>query len=404
MASASASESRNVTSEETEVTSERRPEEGKEEREMDLEFPLMRQSSIYSLTLDEIQNTVCEPGKAFGSMNMDEFLTNIWNVEEGQIANAHAQKQPHIGGGGMPAAAPLQRQGSITIPPPLCRKTVDEVWEDIHRDQNARRQNVDGAPPPSQQQQQPQSNGVAHRKRTFGEITLEDFLVKAGIVKEGYQRGSAPSPHAAPVPPATQYGMPAGYQMVGPEGAPVFGHVVGVQAYGDHQVAAANRMYQVVGDGGGPSYALRNGFGGMVGNGYGGGAAVGGSPASPGSSEGAGGGQVDNSDAAEGGGGGKGGRKRALDGTVEKVVERRQRRMIKNRESAARSRARKQAYTVELEAELNQLKEENARLKEEEKKILALKKQLLMEAMAERARVNAQKTILTLRRCNSSQW
>lgn len=36
------------------------------------------------------------------------------------------------------------------------------------------------------------------------------------------------------------------------------------------------------------------------------------------------------------------GRKRIMDGPVEKVVERRQRRMIKNRESAARSRARKQ--------------------------------------------------------------
>jgi hypothetical protein len=36
------------------------------------------------------------------------------------------------------------------------------------------------------------------------------------------------------------------------------------------------------------------------------------------------------------------GRKRGPDGPVEKVVERRQRRMIKNRESAARSRARKQ--------------------------------------------------------------
>ncbi|KAI9071187.1 hypothetical protein K1719_046849 [Acacia pycnantha] len=57
------------------------------------------------------------------------------------------------------------------------------------------------------------------------------------------------------------------------------------------------------------------------------------------------------------------GRKRIIDGPVEKVVEGRQMRMIKNRESAARSRARKQAYTVELEAELNQLREENAHLK-----------------------------------------
>uniref|UniRef100_A0A6N2LM60 BZIP domain-containing protein n=1 Tax=Salix viminalis TaxID=40686 RepID=A0A6N2LM60_SALVM len=53
-----------------------------------------------------------------------------------------------------------------------------------------------------------------------------------------------------------------------------------------------------------------------------------------------------------------------VDGPREVVVERRRRRMIKNRESAARSRARKQAYTVELEHELNQLKEENAKLKQ----------------------------------------
>ena len=41
---------------------------------------------------------------------------------------------------------------------------------------------------------------------------------------------------------------------------------------------------------------------------------------------------------------------------------RRQRRIIKNRESAARSRARKQAYTNELELELTQLRRENAML------------------------------------------
>ncbi|OIT28345.1 abscisic acid-insensitive 5-like protein 1 [Nicotiana attenuata] len=45
------------------------------------------------------------------------------------------------------------------------------------------------------------------------------------------------------------------------------------------------------------------------------------------------------------------------------VMEKRQRRMIKNRESAARSRARKQAYTAELEIELNRLREENEKLK-----------------------------------------
>ena len=45
-------------------------------------FPLARQASIYSLTLDEFQNSLGEPGKNFGSMNMDEFLKNIWTVEK----------------------------------------------------------------------------------------------------------------------------------------------------------------------------------------------------------------------------------------------------------------------------------------------------------------------------------
>lgn len=44
-------------------------------------------------------------------------------------------------------------------------------------------------------------------------------------------------------------------------------------------------------------------------------------------------------------------------------------RRLKNRESAARSRARRQAYTSELERELAQLTEENAKLREQQKKL-----------------------------------
>ncbi|XP_058009116.1 protein FD [Hevea brasiliensis] len=46
--------------------------------------------------------------------------------------------------------------------------------------------------------------------------------------------------------------------------------------------------------------------------------------------------------------------------------DRRHKRMIKNRESAARSRARKQAYTSELEQEIAHLQAENARLKRQQ--------------------------------------
>ncbi|GMI86339.1 hypothetical protein like AT4G35900 [Hibiscus trionum] len=46
--------------------------------------------------------------------------------------------------------------------------------------------------------------------------------------------------------------------------------------------------------------------------------------------------------------------------------DRRHKRMIKNRESAARSRARKQAYTTELELEVAHLMEENAKLRKQQ--------------------------------------
>ncbi|AQK59359.1 hypothetical protein ZEAMMB73_Zm00001d053385 [Zea mays] len=34
------------------------------------------------------ENSLCESGRNFGSMNMDEFMANIWNVEEFQAATA----------------------------------------------------------------------------------------------------------------------------------------------------------------------------------------------------------------------------------------------------------------------------------------------------------------------------
>ncbi|XP_059461195.1 protein FD-like isoform X2 [Corylus avellana] len=49
--------------------------------------------------------------------------------------------------------------------------------------------------------------------------------------------------------------------------------------------------------------------------------------------------------------------------------DRRHKRMIKNRESAARSRARKQAYRTELEVELAHLQEENARLRRQQEEV-----------------------------------
>lgn len=61
-------------------------------------------------------------------------------------------------------------------------------------------------------------------------------------------------------------------------------------------------------------------------------------------------------------------KKRAVEESGDNSRRVRHRRMIKNRESASRSRARKQAYTNELELELAHLQVENARLKRQQAK------------------------------------
>ncbi|MFS7964834.1 putative transcription factor bZIP family [Helianthus anomalus] len=319
---------------------------------------LGRQSSIYSLTLDEFQHT---SGKNFGSMNMDEFLNSIWTAEENQ---AQAQAQAHFhpsaagnggggggGGGGngqfmmgintssvesnmIARQQSLSRQGSLTLPGSLSRKTVDEVWSEIRK-----------APGSGS------GSGSAQCQPTYGEMTLEDFLVNAGVVREQNQ------PNVVQVAPFGLYpngsnrvvGAPPGpAHMVRPVmGAPP-ARFTGKRA-GLCQQPPPPYYPNMVGNGGG---------------GYGQGLGTG-SPASPVSSDGVATSQLESGNQyGMDMGDIRNGRGRIIDGPVEKVVERRQRRMIKNRESAARSRARKQAYTVELEAELNMLKEENAQLKQ----------------------------------------
>ncbi|RDY09364.1 G-box-binding factor 4, partial [Mucuna pruriens] len=63
--------------------------------------------------------------------------------------------------------------------------------------------------------------------------------------------------------------------------------------------------------------------------------------------------------------GGRGKRARPVLEQLDKAAQQRQRRMIKNRESAARSRERKQAYQVELESLAVRLEEENDKLLKE---------------------------------------
>ncbi|CAN1772094.1 Protein ABSCISIC ACID-INSENSITIVE 5 [Linum perenne] len=311
--------------------------------------PVGRQSSIYSLTLDEFQHTLHEGGKNFGSMNMDEFLNSIWTAEENN--HHHHTSTPATpvmknAGAGISKQPSLPRQGSITLPEKLCRKTVDEVWSEIHNGKRSGQRKSGNNGGTSSSGANVQNAGSVPRQQTFGEMTLEDFLVKAGVVRE--QDGGGGS--AAVPPPQQQQQYNSTYQ---------------------NHVAYQSILPQPYG------YAVVR-------------------PASPVSS--------DNVDGAVGNNqygmdmtGGFRGRKRVIDGPVERVVERRQRRMIKNRESAARSRARKQAYTVELEAELNQLKEENIQLKQTLVELERKRKQQNVEEARTRVQSKAQKASENLR-------
>lgn len=273
---------------------------------------LARQGSLYSLTLDEVQNHLGGLGKPLSSMNLDELLKTVLTVEannqtvEGVEYGQSAQQpcQPASG-------SSLNRQSSVTLSRDLSKKTVDEVWRDI---------------------QQEEKRGSLDRNVTFGEMTLEDFLVKAGVVAE-----SSPGkknlasvivgvdliglPQQAPwtsypistVPQQQQQQSMMPVYMPGlaiQQSIPIGGNSVLETAYPETQIMSSSPLMGTSSDTQTPR------------------------------------------------------RKRvAPDDIAEKSVERRQKRMIKNRESAARSRARKQAYTHELENKVSLLEEENERLK-----------------------------------------
>ncbi|CAH8360368.1 unnamed protein product [Eruca vesicaria subsp. sativa] len=248
---------------------------------------LNKQGSLYSLTLDEVQTHLGSSGKALGSMNLDELLKSVCSVE------GNNNNQPSSMAVNGAAQEGLCRQGSLNLPRDLSKKTVEEVWKDIQQDKNGGGGN----------------NGHERRDKqpTLGEMTLEDLLLKAGVVTEtvpgpggggglGQNIAQVGTPwvqyHQLPSMPQAQSFMP--YQ-VNPDMQAMVSQTSLMGGLSDTQTP---------------------------------------------------------------------GRKRGASGeVVEKTVERKQKRMIKNRESAARSRARKQAYTHELEIKVSRLEEENERLR-----------------------------------------
>ncbi|CAN4108046.1 unnamed protein product [Withania somnifera] len=247
------------------------------------------------------------------SMNMDDILNNIYSDSDPFASETTTNADDTAVGGG----------GGGDVGP---NKTVDEVWREI----------------------------VAGGGNREPEMTLEDFLTKAGAVTEEDVRVPVVAP--PPPPPSTASG----------------GFVV------DNMMGTGNCQFPVAMQNGPGRYAMEPpphmGFGNGV-------VAITGS----------------------GSGSGRGKRRSSVEEfPPDRATQQKQRRMIKNRESAARSRERKQAYTVELESLVTQLEEENARLlrEEEEKKKERLKQ--IMENLI--PVVEKRRPPRVLRRVRSMSW
>ncbi|OEL23094.1 ABSCISIC ACID-INSENSITIVE 5-like protein 7 [Dichanthelium oligosanthes] len=330
-------------------------------------LPLARQGSVYSLTFDEFQSALGGAGKDFGSMNMDELLRSIWTAEETHAVAAANASAASAAAADHAARASIQRQGSLTLSRTLSQKTVDEVWRDImfFGGPSAAPAEAAAAPP-----------SPAQRQQTLGEVTLEEFLVRAGVVREDM---TAPPP-VPPVPLATPPQPPPPQPPMLFPHSNVFAPLVPPLPFGNALVPGAVGP----GDGAAPPAVspvrpiMSNGFGKMEGGDL--------SSLSPSPVP-----YVFN--------GGLRGRKAPA---MEKVVERRQRRMIKNRESAARSRQRKQAYMMELEAEVAKLKDLNEELHKKQVEMLEKQKNEVLERMTRQVGPTAKR--ICLRRTLTGPW
>ncbi|CAN0900484.1 ABSCISIC ACID-INSENSITIVE 5-like protein 1, partial [Linum grandiflorum] len=296
-------------------------------------------NSFWSLTLRELE---LKHGKSFGSMNMEEFLADLWNVDSNDVDNDIDQlvlPQPTD----HKQALLVQQPPVFPIPSPLCNKTVDDVLFEIQREQNPTNiinddNNVAVGFDPSLQRQH----------SDLGEMTLEDFLVLAGVVKK-------PKPPMTPeLQPSTSsqelVSKPTSFQV---NSSDKLGGFVPYQTMS----TPINNVNEVYG-GGEPSNA----------------------------------GEQPKEKIVTG------------DGSRSVAMERRHRRMIKNRESASRSRARKQAYTLELEIELNFLKEENTKLKQsveiEDKKRVKRTMMMKKEGLGDKKKDK----LKSIRRTTSMGW
>ncbi|KAA8522528.1 hypothetical protein F0562_013111 [Nyssa sinensis] len=249
-------------------------------------------------------------------MNVDELIKNVISADGGQFM--HNPSSPS-------ASSASIYLGNSNLNGPLSKKTIDETWKEI-----VHQEHVKAADNKSVQQQ-----------LNFGETTLEDFLIRAGVVNVGNQEVVVNPQPLMPIDPmvvASQQADWLQFQMEAVRHQQEQQMTMPIQAVveSNFQVSDQSGFENPVVDVGFPDNQLALPMP-ML--------AV--AATSPDSQVG-----VEK-------------KRKFTDEMMEKTIERRQKRMIKNRESAARSRARKQAYTNQLEHEVFQLRRTNNWLKKQ---------------------------------------
>ncbi|KAH7567820.1 hypothetical protein ACOSQ2_010316 [Xanthoceras sorbifolium] len=279
----------------------------------DHEEPLAKQGSVYNLTLDQVESQLRNIGnKSLNAMNLDELLKNVISVEE-----AHQLVQnPSSSSSSSSSPPPSCFLGNINLNGTLSKKTIDQVWKEIvHHDEHVNE--VD--------------KQAVQKQPTLGETTLEDFLMRAGVINLGGNQNHHQQPFMAAIDPMVVVSQQADwlhFQMTAAQ---------------QHQMTLINTNFNVS-DSGYDNHVVDIGYSDNQ-------LAAMSMPAIPAAFS-------DSKVIGEP-------KRPYSDEMMEKTIERRQKRMIKNRESAARSRARKQAYTNQLEREVLQLRETNGWLKKQ---------------------------------------
>ncbi|GMI77189.1 ENHANCED EM LEVEL [Hibiscus trionum] len=261
-------------------------------------------TSLYNLTFDEVQSQLGKIGKPLNAMNLDELLRSLIAVEGASSSSSVASfflRNIHLNGR-------------------LSKKTVDEVWKEIV---NHGRGNVNSM-----------DNQIVQHQLTLGKTTLEDFLVRAGVINTGIQEGDLNPQQLMEIDPMAVVSQQADW---------LHFQMAAVQQQQQQQMTMMDSNFNV------PESVYENQ---VVDVGYHENQLAIAMPI-PAMSFSATSSESQPTAA----------RKHRYSDVMEKTIERRQKRMIKNRESAARSRARKQAYTNQLELEVDQLRKMNSWLK-----------------------------------------